>query len=236
MESPSHEKISHRKHRDWIAISVATVSFVISLISFALTATTTYYSVLRVQDDVRLVSTEVPAVLYDSANKKLTVSRSESLLFINAGSRAVSINRVYLNVEQPLDGKPLSATGCNGNRLSMEVYDAEPFVIKAGEMEPKKMQLVSPVEGENGKYIDATLDEKPRVDISLSKDNEGKSKVKFKLCLLVDLTTIDTDYSGITAELITDEIDDAVMGYAYFSDTGVRPLQLIKKSKVIFFD
>jgi hypothetical protein len=224
------------KHRDLIAITVAAVSFAISIASFGLSAITTYYSVLRVQEDVRVVMWEFPSVLLDAAEKKLKVSRSLSFLFINAGSRTISINNIYLNIAQPSKGNPLSEKGCHGDGVSVEFYESEPFVVKPGEMETRKTQLIAPTRKANGHFDDATLEEQPFVLIPLSADNQGKKKVKYKACVLVDLTTLDADYNGLVAEELADEIDESTLGYTFYSSGEVRPLQLIKKSRIILFN
>jgi hypothetical protein len=123
------------KLTDLIAIGISCAAFILS-------ASTSYFSLLRVSDDVRLVISGMPQMNLDWKQRTFEIERPQKFLFINAGTRAVSINSIYLKVAQPKAENEAFEKDCKKGEVEFVYYDSDPFVVRAGEMLTKQTNLL----------------------------------------------------------------------------------------------
>jgi len=75
--------------------------------------------------------------------------------------------------------------------------------------------------------------------VPFSELNAKSEKLKFRMCVNVSFTTPSVEYNVVTIDEFEDELDERVMGYAILRSDKIverRPVQLIKRSGIIFFD
>jgi hypothetical protein len=75
--------------------------------------------------------------------------------------------------------------------------------------------------------------------VPFSELNAKSKKLRFRMCVNVSFTTPSVEYNVVTINEFKDELDETVMGYVTFGSGKVierRPVQLIKRSGIIFFD
>jgi hypothetical protein len=171
-----------QKHRDWIAISVAVVSFVISVASFVFSAISTYYGVILQKDDLRVVFSFAPYVVFDDANKgELIVSGGLGAVFINSGNRAAVVIAARLFVRQNAPSNNIyQVKQCGGVEISFEL---DPFSIKEKEIVSRQFGLKT-----DAKYVVAEHDFRQasstgeyRIPLAIS--SESKEEVAAVTCI-----------------------------------------------------
>jgi|ERR1700730_5999028 hypothetical protein len=85
-----------KEDRDWLVFAVSGLSLMISLFSLFASALTTYFNVVKLKDDIRVVvGTEAPYLVFDEALIRFRAAGRLSSIFMNAGNRPVAILRVF---------------------------------------------------------------------------------------------------------------------------------------------
>jgi hypothetical protein len=77
------------------------------------------------------------------------------------------------------------------------------------------------------------------LEIPFSSANKKSEKVSFRLCVDVSFTTPSVEYGVKTVSEFEDELDRDVMGWAFTRGDKKeehRPVQLVKRSTIVFFD
>ncbi len=212
------------------------LTIILSIAAFALSAFNFYTTGLRVTDDIRVVAGEMPVALPNFAKKQFSIqSTSERFVFINAGTRSAIISGITLGMAQPDEKGTMSEVGCNIPSEQIVQFDTAPFVLRPGDMVAKDGILASPAD--KTQNTQSTKDHEIVVPFSVL--NMKSEKVRYKLCVDIAFTTPSIEFSTKTIDEFEDELDESVMGYVFTRGDKKeehRPVQLIKRSEIVFFD
>lgn len=211
------------KLKEILPIGMSVAALCLSLFSF-------YTTGLRVTDDLRVVvgSTPLPEPDFDA---KLFHFNSETTqyVFINAGMRGAIISGIQLVFAQPQEGKALPEAGCQMAQTYEANFQFDPLVVKPGEMISADVKFPHNV----AKSATAPL------EIPFSSVNVNGKKISFRLCVDVSFTTPSVEYGVETVSEFEDELDRDVGGWVFIKGDKReehRPVQLVKRSTVVFFD
>jgi hypothetical protein len=217
--------------KDWITTGLSVAAFVLSSFAF-------YTTSLRVVDDVRVVVSGGQLADPNFEKKQFEIYPTDTrFIFINAGSRGAIISNISLVMGQSVERMSKSEPGCHGSAIQEINFDTQPFVLRPGDMLTKDAELVS-----TGKIKkEVRIDKREFVVVPFSELNAKSEKVWFKLCTLITYTTPSIEYGSTMVNEFEDELDPSVVGYTLFSEENSqpqehRPIQLIKRSWIIFFD
>jgi hypothetical protein len=134
--TPNDKKLP--AYRDWIAIIIATISFLISVAGFAFSAISTYYGVIAQSEEFRVVLGQGPGVVFDDEKKELTLAGDISLVFTNAGNRSVVVMGLSIFVDQEFPPNPLKLVRCSGVEIPVT---ANQIVVREKEILPIRYTL-----------------------------------------------------------------------------------------------
>jgi hypothetical protein len=126
---PSTDKIRSRSLlRDWL-------SLVIAVLALCVSGGTAYFNVVRQRDDLRVVISSYPVVLFVSKQLFL-FDLPLKLAFINSGNRTAAI----MSINWAFDKQESAGTCVNGRSVD---YEVAPFVIKPGEIVLKELKIAN---------------------------------------------------------------------------------------------
>lgn len=124
--------------KDKIALLLSVNSLLVSFAAFAVSFITLYYTTVRQVDDVRVEVRWIPTLWIDKQLKNITVQQlpKDMFTFINLGNKTAGISSIKFFLIQPDDeGNIRNCDEASGNfETDPEVLDADPVVIKAGEI------------------------------------------------------------------------------------------------------
>jgi hypothetical protein len=216
------------KHR-WLKFDVQyVVTTLIALCALGVAGTTAYFTTLRVVDDVRVITGGAP-ILLSKENNKVSVWRRNQFTFINAGTRSVAVNSIYLYLAQRAKEANFDKANC-ATDASVAFYDMEPFVIKAGDIIAKRIFLSLLEDGKQ-----TSPEDYPDVLFDVKKELIKAKSLWYRICILVDFSTPDEDHSGKElVEYIGDAKDDSFFADD-FQETRSRPIQLLYNSNFVLW-
>jgi hypothetical protein len=219
---------AHRSNRLTISLSVA--AFILSAFAF-------YTTSLRVVDDIRVIAGEMPFAEPDFEAKKFEIHGNRSrYVFINSGNRGAIISGITLKVAQPTERFSLPDTGCNMPMAEIISYDVEAFLLKPGDLLTKGAALAIDTSTKKSRASDSS---KASPTVAFSDLNAKSKKVSFRMCIDVIFTTPSIELAVKTINEFEDELDETVMGYLVTAPDKIverRPVQLIKRNGIVFFD
>jgi hypothetical protein len=134
----SHKtKVNIRSMKDWI-------SPILSCLALIVSAITAYFSILQQTDDVRIVTSSQPIVVFDDKGT-LGLAGRRQITFINSGNRDAAVTDITLAIMR-LRTSPVANSQCSELRnfqVANLVYDFEPFVVTPGEITIKTFDQTS---------------------------------------------------------------------------------------------
>ncbi|MBV8752947.1 MAG: hypothetical protein JO328_08815 [Hyphomicrobiales bacterium] len=217
----------------------AHVSLGVAVAALALSSFSFYTTNLRITDDVRVVSNGGQFAAPDFQKKEFEIYPTDSqFIFINAGARPAITSGISLLIDQPESVSEIPRSGC-GRFASVVNFDAQAFVLRPGDMLARSAALIGTKElkketRENGRQV---------IVVPFSQQNAKSEKIRFKLCVDVAFTTPSVEYGVTTITAFEDVLDSSSLGYAGYVDyagDGVkeqhRPVQLIKRTGLVYFD
>ncbi len=215
-----------------------TITILIALCGMTLGILNSYVTSLRQVDDVRVVVSGGQLAEPNFDKKQFEVYPTNTrFIFINAGSRGAIISNISLAIAQPAERMSKSDEGCRGSAVEDINFDIQPFVLRPGDMVTKDAVLVN-----TGKVRkQARKDKSEFVVVPFSEPNAKSEKVWFKFCEFISYTTPSVEYGSTMVGEWEDELDRSIIGYTSFSDENAqpqehRPIQVIKRSWIVFFD
>jgi hypothetical protein len=197
-----------------------------------------YVTSLRQVDDVRVVVSGGQFAEPNFDKKQFEVYPTDTrFIFINAGSRGAIISNISLLIAQPGERMSKSDEGCRGSAVEVMNFDTQPFVLRPGDMVTKDAALVNT--GKLRKQV--RKDKSEFVVVPFSELNTKSDKVWFKFCEVISYTTPSVEYGSTMVGEWEDELDRSVVGYVSVIDENAqpqehRPVQVIKRSWIVFFD
>jgi hypothetical protein len=210
------------------------VTTAIAVFAACLSLFNTYITSLRQVDDVSIVVGALPYLAMDSDNKRFDIGADETFIFINSGTRSVTVDNMALRVSQPSQDSNAPPNGCSSSETDRLNYDAEPFVVKPGEMVPKTITLSAkthPTAYENNQY---KITESGAISIPLSEKSSTLPRHDFRFCIAVRFTTTETDMQEVVVVDYTDYLDNDT-GLNYSEKIGNSPpISLIKHSRLVW--
>jgi hypothetical protein len=145
------EKKEAKPKRDWVPISISSLSLLISLLGM-------YFTALLQTDDVRLVFDELPILAADQ-DRNLIINNRLALTWINSGNRAAAISSVRGFVKK-LEKEEQIGRDCAVKTFPFSLnLGIEPFILKAGDISrvtPNKLEgfgIVTDPEGRKNFYM-----------------------------------------------------------------------------------
>ena len=163
--------------KDWI-------STILSCLALGVSGFTAYFNILQQTDDVRIVSSSQPIVVFDDKGT-LGLAGQQQITFINSGNRDVAVTDVTLAVMR-LNTPPVTNSQCSELRnfqVANLVYDFEPFIVTPGQIIIKKFDQTSFPQWKTDK-----VDGSRKFLISPSNVVRGDAVVT---CLRISMTTPD---------------------------------------------
>lgn len=116
-----------KKFVSWIGSPVAWLALFVSV-------GTAYYSIFYYVDEVRLSIDELPMVYFDKDSNAFMVTGPKSLIFINTGTRAILIQKVELDFNQPGENEKRRVPCEVGGIWRGLDLQFTPTVVKPGEI------------------------------------------------------------------------------------------------------
>ena len=219
------------KVTEWLAIGLSATAVLVSLLSLYITG-------LRITDDIRVIAGELPIAEPDFNKKQLLIHAANTqFTFINAGMRNAIISGVTLSVAQPQTGKQWPDIDCRMLPGAFVHYGISPFILKSGDMEEKITKI--PHAAAVSVQQKVLSKEDTILVVPFSDANKKSEKVRFKMCVVVTFITPSIEFGRSTVQEFEDELDDSVLGYMTFGEDKYaerRPVQLIRRNGLIFFD
>lgn len=185
--------------KDWISTTIALVALLIS-------GATAYFSILQPTDDVRIVASSQPIVVFDD-KRTLGLAGPQQITFINSGNRDVAVTDITLTVMR-LDAKPVTNSQCSQLRnyqVANLVYDFEPFIVTPGKIAIKKFDATKFDQTNLPQWKTDKVDSSRKYLVSPSNIDKGDVVVT---CLRISMTTPDTIVSDVYAPKHYVTIDD----------------------------
>jgi hypothetical protein len=210
--------------KDWITI-------VLAVLAFGLSSITAYYGFIRTTDEISVVMETIPFIDVMREEKKVVVTRSLRLLFINSGSRPAIILGVDVQVDETdLDKGPLTRKACEGDVPRRWLGTTlEPFVIKEKEIIEKRFEVAPSMESKVG-------EQKINVVLPTPQWFGPQSSYAGRLCLTFRLVTparsdIVKD-AEVQTQVVSQPTGSIVGGYTLQK----RPLPLWRERGTVFGD
>lgn len=179
-ETRSSKPKSGMSWKEWLTLSI-------SICAFAISTGTSYYTLVRKEDDFSVLINQVGKI--DTNDQQFDISLRSDLTFLNAGNRPVSLTELVLVVRQLKEDGELQ-DDCHSGDVKLLNFDAEPFVLKPGEMISKKF-LLAKKEGDR-----PTLSYRGTTIVKFSKANAVSKEPMMGLCLWFSFLTADGKAHG----------------------------------------
>ena len=220
---PPPENSSWRRFKEWLGFAPKDwITSVLSVLAICISLITAYFSLLRVNDDVRMVVSRFPQLNIET-DKLLTLEKEFTLAFINAGNRPAVVVSVALLVEQANTDKQ-----CSGDATYFDTK-IEPLVIKASEIQTLKVGIERVQENKQkitlsqGKWI-----------IPMSPSNLKSEFVEVQTCVVIELSTPSESFERVMVKINQQSgRRSAGMPFIDGERTG-QPFAIVKKASTIF--
>ena len=164
--------------KDWAALSLSLLAFIVS-------AGSTYFSIIRIVDDVR-VSIEGAAFMHiDNDTGGIIVRLQEEVLaFSNLGNRPAAILSVALSLYQPDQEHTATCDGISSYSVRLNI---QPFVVKPGDIILQQTKL------------DDTI-------LLKSEKNARAQEFVVEACLTFNIVTPDNESGSVTRLLYSETV------------------------------
>ena len=227
---PNEPKSEGRGFIVWLPLAISTAAFMLSFL-------VAYFSFFRVSDDLRMLAGGTPYLRVDEKSQSFEMPREHEFTFINAGTRAVSINSIFVRIAQPSSAADAFEKNCKKGDIEYRTYTESQFVIRPGEIIHKSTILYERFHIDiSGHTRNATLGEQEETPIPLNKANKSLRRPRYQMCFEVAITTPDTDYDELEAYEIEADASRDPGDYATDIASKRPPIQLLKQTKTIFWD
>jgi hypothetical protein len=204
----------------------ASLPISLSLVAFVLSAVNSYYTVIRVEDNISM-NYGAPPFISRQGDNILVDGALSDIVCINSGNRAAAVTSFTLIVKIDSD--------CSSSDWSSPTYfqtDLVPFVVKEREVTLKKIALLDPPQNP-GAQLKKVAD--GRFSFPLEKSLLEKESVLAHICARVTMVTPSiADY--VTIEELEERYvyKDGSFDLGYYSPSWRKPTVLIHETRTVF--
>jgi hypothetical protein len=202
--------------KDGLTLSLSAIALLISLF-------TTYFSVVRKEDYLRMVVLGRPDTAFRTSPTGTTVfavsAADQRATFINLGNQPAEITGLKLDVRGLDPTNKAEGTECGGGDGREIAYEVEPFAVKPGESVTKKLQFAKRL-GLDSTEGWATVDVRPK----------GGASTEFFACMIISVVTPDTVRDDLRQLMLRGVITNNTRSNAFYvADT--KPIVLLRHTR-----
>jgi hypothetical protein len=163
--------------KDWVTIILSTLAFLLS-------AGTAYFNIVRQEDNVSVTFGRVPSISISETNDRFLIVEDEvDLILINSGNRGVAISGLAMFVMQH-DQHTRCKTATSGNDGAWFTYKIEPFIVKANDLEAKRLRIAQPYSSS-----ETPKNKSGQYTFPFEEINKGRPEALIEICFAVFFTT-----------------------------------------------
>jgi hypothetical protein len=211
--------------KDYLTIAV-------SLLAFLVSAGSAYFSIVRTEEAVSLISDKEPfAIIADEQTLVITPNRDGEVAFVNSGNRSAIISSIVVFYIQPQGTDERKCPDDTGINI---LTDFEPTVLKPGEIIVKKFKLTKAWPYYSGS-ITATRTDSGDFLLPIADHNKGKKDITVDVCLNIQLSTPSMIYHSVIIPVFQfHALEDGVNYYPQSDLIRKMPTLLVSRTGSIF--
>jgi hypothetical protein len=211
------------KFKDWVTLTLSILAFAVSVVSV-------YFSVVRQEDYLSVLFSSNPQVIKEDKEYLMIAENKTDLIFINAGNRDAAVMSVSIFIVQE-HYQSSCANTLFGSGPTFAT-DFEPLVVKAKEIAVRTAKITGPL-FESG----VTRNKFGTLHFPILSENKDKDSIQIEVCANIYLSTPSTPHEAVQVQVFkysamaNETSYDPIEAEKY--DSG-RPQVLVKNSTTIF--